>query len=322
MNTRELSTGAYRYGIVTANASATDVMQVRQPANLSIRPDIASTVVRGDRLTANLTLTNRGGLTWDGSVELRLDTDGDGRTGTNETVMRKPLLVDPGQTTTVELGARTDDLDVRSYRVEVNASENTVYRNVTVVAAPPNFTTSAFDHPARINRTDRLRASVDLENNGGIRGRPWLVELWLDRNDDGEFDESERLDDVRISPGRGIDQLVTLQANVSGLDERYYTVAVTAPNVTETARIPVGDPTPFPYGVPGVATDRPPTDVDDDQLVEDINGDGRFTFVDVIGLVFADYDTINRNDTMRPLLDFSGDGRVSFVDVIELVFQL
>jgi hypothetical protein len=321
-NTSGLATDDYRYGVVSANTSATDVMRVRQPANLSVELDVAGTVARGDRLTANLTVTNAGGLTWDGPVELRLDTDGDGRSLPNETVASELLLLDPGETTSVELAAPTDGLALRSYRVEAVAADETVEGNVTVEPAPPNFTVEYFGPPGRINRTDSRRVLVGLENQGGIRGRPWAVELWLDRNHDGRFVESERLDAVLIAPGRGIDQLVRLRMNVTGLDERYYTVAVTAPNVTRTARVPAGDPAPFPYGIPGGSTDRPPTDVDDDGLVEDLDGDGRFTFVDIVEFAFADFATINRDDAMRSRLDFSGDDRVSFVDVVDLVFEL
>jgi PKD repeat protein len=92
--------------------------------------------------------------------------------------------------------------------------------------------------------------------------------------------------------------------------------------VTHTTRLPAGDPAPFPYGVPGGSTTRPPTDVDDDGLLEDVNGDGQFSFADVIEFVFADLEAIDRNAAMRSRLDFDGDGRVTFVDVIDLVFEL
>jgi subtilisin family serine protease len=81
---------------------------------------------------------------------------------------------------------------------------------------------------------------------------------------------------------------------------------------------------PFPQGVPGSPSGRPPTNVDDDPALEDITGDGVFDFEDVISLVFglnqlADADLTRAQVTA---LDHDGDGTVSFTDVIDLVFQV
>jgi YD repeat-containing protein len=82
--------------------------------------------------------------------------------------------------------------------------------------------------------------------------------------------------------------------------------------------------TTFSSSLPGAAAEGPPTDVDGDGTFEDINGDGQFTFTDVISLVFADFDAINANLSSSQIaaIDFDGDGQVDFRDVIDLVFQL
>lgn len=72
----------------------------------------------------------------------------------------------------------------------------------------------------------------------------------------------------------------------------------------------------------GAGTSQPPTDPDNDGKYEDINGDGRVAFVDVIAMVFADFDAIRANPAQRQALDFTEDGRIDFTDVIELVFQV
>jgi hypothetical protein len=82
----------------------------------------------------------------------------------------------------------------------------------------------------------------------------------------------------------------------------------------------------FPTGIPGGTSDRPPTDVDGDGLLEDLDGDGTFGFVDVIEFVFAlqrgDYSTGALSTEQLTALDFDGSDRIDFVDVIELVFRL
>jgi hypothetical protein len=82
--------------------------------------------------------------------------------------------------------------------------------------------------------------------------------------------------------------------------------------------------TTFSSSLPGAAAEGPPTDIDGDGTFEDVNGDGQFTFTDVISLVFADFDAINTNLSSSQIaaIDFSGDGQVDFQDVIDLVFQL
>jgi hypothetical protein len=321
-NTSGLATGDYRYGVVTANDSATETIRIREPANLSVSIDAPPSVARGTPLDVGVTIANRGGVTWDGNVSLRLDRDGDRRARPNETVATTGLSVNPGSTETVTLTVATADLSVRSYRIDAIAADDAATTNVSIRTAPPELTVEYFQHPDRFNRTDSREFYVSVHNGGGIRGRPWTVDLRLDRDDSGRATVAERLDAATIDPGRGGEEFVRLQANVRGLDERYYTFVVTTPNETRGVRLPVGDPSPFPYGVPGGSTNLPPTNVDGDPQLEDVTGDGKFNFVDVIELVFADYAAINADPDMRRLLDFSGDGTVNFVDVIDLVFEL
>jgi subtilisin family serine protease len=81
---------------------------------------------------------------------------------------------------------------------------------------------------------------------------------------------------------------------------------------------------PFPQGVPGSPTDRPPTNVDADPALEDITGDGTFDFQDVISLIFGLDQLAGADLTQAQVtaLDHDGDGTVSFTDVIDLVFQV
>jgi hypothetical protein len=79
----------------------------------------------------------------------------------------------------------------------------------------------------------------------------------------------------------------------------------------------------FPNGIG--SANAPPTNTDDDPQFEDIDGNGRFDFVDVIEFVFVIKDpqyTTEASPEQVTALDHSGDGVVDFVDVISLVFDI
>jgi hypothetical protein len=112
----------------------------------------------------------------------------------------------------------------------------------------------------------------------------------------------------------------TVGANVSGSLGTY---GAFAGNVSAT--VPLGERL-FPNGIPGGSGDAPPTDPDGDGILEDLDGNGAFEFVDVIEFVFAlskaDYSATALTDEQLAAVDFDGNGRVDFVDVIDLVFQV
>jgi PKD repeat protein len=104
-------------------------------------------------------------------------------------------------------------------------------------------------------------------------------------------------------------------------------VSSTVPDATPSdgaaiARVPsdLDASGPFPDGLPG--GDGRPRDLDCDGLFEDVDGDDRFGFLDVLALLFADWSAINDQPPQRRALDFDGDGRVGFLDVVDLLFRL
>lgn len=117
--------------------------------------------------------------------------------------------------------------------------------------------------------------------------------------------------------------------NVSARRTLRFGLVVRADGRTDGTSVTVTvEPTrsPFPDGIPGGTTDRPPGDVDGDGLYEDLDGDGTFDFVDVVEFVFAiqraDYGASGVSDAQVEALDYEDDGRVTFVDAIDLVFEL
>ncbi len=67
-------------------------------------------------------------------------------------------------------------------------------------------------------------------------------------------------------------------------------------------------------------TYKMPTDPNNDGLYEDMNGDGRITFKDVI-LLFEDMEWIQANEPVQ-YFDFDGDHTFTFKDVIKVFKDL
>jgi PKD repeat protein len=76
-----------------------------------------------------------------------------------------------------------------------------------------------------------------------------------------------------------------------------------------------------PEGPPAVGGfDSPPTDLDGDNLYEDINGDGQFDIADVQAFFQYYEDDAVQNNVAA--FDFNGDGSVNIIDVHQLFTQL
>jgi PKD repeat protein len=101
------------------------------------------------------------------------------------------------------------------------------------------------------------------------------------------------------------------------------TYAVLEVNRSTGGSLPLGERL-FPTGLPASSTGDPPTDVDGDGKLEDMDGDGVFRFIDVIEFVFSqqrgNYGALSGQQV--DALDLDENGRVTFVDVIDLVFEL
>jgi nitrous oxidase accessory protein NosD len=92
------------------------------------------------------------------------------------------------------------------------------------------------------------------------------------------------------------------------------TVADGAGNVdTDSLTVTVGPACPV---VDGVRT----TDTDDDGLCEDVDGNGKLEFFDVVALLFVDGSSLTGAE--KATFDFDGDGRFGFLDVVTLLFEL
>ncbi len=100
---------------------------------------------------------------------------------------------------------------------------------------------------------------------------------------------------------------------ISYLDYSNGDLKVARPGVPPT---PTPTPTPPPYGevIPGGTA--PPTDTDGDGLYEDVNGNGRRDFSDIL-IYFNQMEWIATNGPVDRF-DFNGNGLVDFADVVSL----
>jgi hypothetical protein len=208
--------------------------------------------------------------------------------------------VDVGETTTIQVVVDSADGGVGAAELRVAVADASVAEitGVTVRGSGATETDLADDG-----------SSVDVEyafRDTADTGSVVIAEVTLRGTERGTTD-------VTIAPAEGNDAVLVFDENGSGY-------AVTSLN---GASLTVGDGSgnPFPDGVPGVA-DRPPTDSDGDGTFENVNGDGTFDFIDVIDLLFADWDAINRDGAGRAALDFDDSGTVDFLDAVALLFEL
>jgi hypothetical protein len=189
------------------------------------------------------------------------------------------------------------------------------------------------------------QASINVSTDGPVVtdfGAPYFGDSLQTSPDDPVGESSARLRAVKLSPNSASSTVVLFDVTFNEsvrLDEVNVTINEirqfnqTAPPPVNRSLIEVRhppEPEPlsrgerlFPDGIG--SADSPPTNTDDDAQFEDIDGNGRFEFVDVIEFVFVIKEpryTTDASPEQVEALDHNGDGEVDFVDVIALVFEV
>jgi hypothetical protein len=219
-----------------------------------------------------------------GSIDLAVGPGGD--------------TVQPGNATTYNLTLAGATAGVGSLDVTLNASNGTV---ATLTGA------TAVDGDSQVTTTPDGTSLTLNVTNASIAGG---TSVQLGRVDVQTAVEGETTVNVSGTP------TVRTPGGIAYPIDRVQGTTVSVSNDTGAAL--------FPDGIPGSSGNQPPTDPDDDGLFEDFNGDGQFTFVDVIDFVFAigAIQSADLSSAQTAAIDFDNSGGVDFVDVVDLVFQL
>jgi hypothetical protein len=251
------------------------------------------------------------------------------------------VWLEPGETTTVRLVGRADGLIDGDYQSVVRLSdgefnlqtESDVTGTLTVENATPADVREVTVGDARVGDVD-----AGDPFDAALGGAHEPVTVALTANETVAFDASGANEFLRLrllapdgtivaSANSTAHAQVVHTANETG----NYTLAVSvgddrtyAEYLLETTQLAnvTTDPNPFDSPVPGTGATALPTDPDGDGQFEDVDGDGTFRFLDVVALLFADYEAINADPDTRQALNFDETGNVGFLDVVELLFQL
>ena len=200
-----------------------------------------------------------------------------------------------------------------------------VTRYAFASAGEHDVTLTVTDGEGRTNETTltvsvRRSVSLDLVANRTTVPPNGTVRFALTRADTGDpVDGTLLIDGARLATGA--DGEAVYRFETAGGVLVTATAASTADTSFGLATLSIAVAVPFPDGVPGVRGGAP-TDVDDDGRYEDVNGDGRLDFFDVIDLLFADWGAINADPAGRAAFDLDGSGGVGFLDVVHLLFDL
>jgi PKD repeat protein len=113
---------------------------------------------------------------------------------------------------------------------------------------------------------------------------------------------------VRVANGTADGQFSDPWGVAVGGDRRVYVAD------TDAHRIQVFEPLLGPAILPVPPSTDPPTDTDGDGLYDDVNGNGRLDFADVV-LYFNAMDWIVAHEPVGPF-DYNGNDRIDFADVV------
>ena len=110
--------------------------------------------------------------------------------------------------------------------------------------------------------------------------------------------------------------LTAIVANLSGYADAVYPIA-SSPLAGQTVPVNL---TLAPAFLPVLTSTLPPTDTNSDGTYDDVNGNGRADFADVV-LFFNQMTWIAANEPVG-LFDYNGNGRIDFADVVWLFNHL
>jgi hypothetical protein len=199
---------------------------------------------------------------------------------------------DPGTGSWTEVAGTPDEANgtiATSVSPATDASE--IYGAFTTAEpAPPTADAGA-------NVTAGVGESVTFDGGNSTDDRGIVSHVWA--LGDGTVTTGESVTHAYGSPGSYTATLTVTDADgLTDTDTRTVTVGTACPRVDGTRT----------------------HDTDDDGLCDDLTGDRKRSFLDVVALLFVDPGSLTKAE--RALFDFDGDGSFGFLDVVTLLFEL
>jgi outer membrane protein assembly factor BamB len=220
----------------------------------------------------------------------QVTVDNEARSITNATVRVGSESVGPGGTATVNLTLDQAPQGLAGYNLTARLSVADSDVRVVEATAPTVFNDSVTETTiGPDNQTVEIRATDITEVVDTDATNASLGTVTVAANENANVSQT----DLRVSVER-ID------------DDSGTPINVTTQNGTVTVR----KQGPL---VPGL---NPPSDPDNDGVFEDVNGNGRVDFSDVVTLFE------NLPDAEAPFQDFNGNGRIDFDDIVELFQEI
>jgi hypothetical protein len=288
--------GTYTATVATANDSATTSVEVTAPPRANLTVTSLTTdepVVPGDTVTVTATVSNVGTAT--ATQRLVLSAAGE----PHDTAA---VNVVPGGTTTVDLTWTTTGADAGTYAATVATANDSASTPVRVGRTDVTVGSLATNSP--VEADGYVRATVRIDNAGTIDG---TAAVTLSLGDD-------RIAARTASVDANGSTTVTVAGDTGARPPGDYTATVAAANDSRAATVTVVNRTVAP--VTNGSSVTPPTDPDGDGEYEDVDGDGRASFRDIVLLFTSLSDPAVQADPGA--FDFDGDGRATYADVVAL----
>ena len=252
-----------------------------------------------DTLAVGYTIENAGdGPGTESFVDLVVDGD---FVDTDEDV-----AVDPGETASGELSFAAEEYDsgeTIAFAVELWDFGDSESGSTTVSGGEAAFGVSITGTNDPVEQGNPVEVTVTVENTGDVEATETVT---LDGGSLGD-DAAE----VTLEGGESTEETLTVGTGPGDAGEHPVTVEVDDDAATETVDLHLPP-------LPG--QDNPPQSLDDDDLVEDIRGDGELTIFDVQTFFNTlGSETVQENEEF---FDFHGDGGVGIQDVQALFEKL
>jgi uncharacterized membrane protein len=168
-----------------------------EPADFELSGlDAPETASAGDTIEVSATVSNVGGLQDNTkSVEFRVDLNGDGTLGAEETLASQEVTLAPGTSDTVTFDVDTSGLGAGTYTHGFVVPGDAELTDTIAIESQAQFNVTSLNAPATASQGSNVTVEATITNTGDTTNSS-TVFFVLDVNQNGEFNDSE---DVFVS---------------------------------------------------------------------------------------------------------------------------